>query len=200
MRGAAELLYIARAGGFSVRRGLLPIRHNRKGVTPVFAELLMVVMMLVMAASLLLMVTAFTDSAANIPTALTFRSAGVVPASVPDMPWLNDSTVDVIATLGDPLIWGPSLEYTLVSDVTGELLLQGFLDQEPSNGSDIYLGVYQGDDGQPSIINIWYTDVDRNGIVSVSDHISLRGMSKEFHRSIFRVVSEGRTIGTQLIP
>jgi len=184
----------------SVHRGLLPIRQNRKGVTPVFAELLMVVMMLVIAASLYLIVGAFSESAANIPPALTLRSAGVVPVSLPAYSWLNDSTVDIIATIGDPQIWGPSLEYTLVSDQTGQLLLQGFLEQEPQNGTDIYLGVYQGDDGQPSIINIWYTDVDRNGLVSVSDHIALRGMSKDYHRAIFRVVSDGRTIGTQTIP
>jgi hypothetical protein len=183
-----------------VRHGLLPLRQDRKGVTPVFAELLMVVMMLVIAASLFLMVTAFSDSAANIPPAFTLRSAGSVPATIPGYCCLNDSTVDIIATLGDPQVWGPSLEYTLVSDQTGELLLQGFLEQEPQNGSDIYLGVYQGDDNQPSIINIWYTDVDRNGIVSVSDHISLRGMSKDYHRAIFRVVGDGRTLGTQTIP
>ena len=178
---------------------MLPLRRNRKGVAPVFAEMLMVLTMVVMAVSVYFMFNALSENAANIPTAVTFRSAGTEPASVPGYCCLNDTTVEIIATLGDPQIWAPTLEYSIVSDTTGELLVQGYLEQEPTNASEIYLGVYQGSDAEASIINIWYTDVDRNGVVSVSDHIALRGMSKEFHQALFRVVSEGRTIGTQFI-
>jgi hypothetical protein len=159
----------------------------------------MVLVMVAMSASVYLMYGAVVTDASNIPTAVTFRSSGTAPANVPDFPGLNDTTIDVATTLGNPHIWAPSIEFTIESTQNADVLMTGYLAEEPANISEIYLGVYYSSDSEASIANVWYKDVDANGIISVSDHISVRGMSRQFHGATFRVFASGHQLGVQVI-
>lgn len=193
-------LYIAHRAERGVRSGVLAFRRGRKAVAAPLGELLMVVVMIVMAASVYLMYGALVQDAANIPTSITFRSVGTTPATIPGICCLNDTTIEVVTTLGNPQVWAPAIEYTIESTQNGQLLVQGYLEEEPANLTLIYLGVYHGSDAEPSIVNIWYADVDHNGIISLSDHISVRGMSQEFHGAKMIFFASGHTLGQQIIP
>jgi len=169
-------------------------------VAPALAELLMVLVMLVMAVSLYFMFTAIATNAAPIASAVTLRDTGAVQGGAPGYCCLNDTTLEVVAALGDAPSWGSAVEFAIVSSRTGTMLVQGYIEAEPPDANLLYLGVFHGSDDEPSVINIWYIDSDRDGLVTVSDHISVRGMSKEFHGADFRLVADGRVIGLRPLP
>lgn len=176
------------------------MRRDRRGVSPVMAEMLMVITTATMGAAAYLMYAAIADQAASVPPAFLFRASNPQGSQVPDYCCLNDTIVDVISTVGPPQEWGPAMEYTINNADDGSLMMQGYLIEEPQNLTDIYLGVYWGSPDEASIINLWFSDIDRDTFVSPTDHLSLRGMSKEFHGAVLRVVSSGRVVGTQVLP
>lgn len=169
-------------------------------MTPVFAELLMVVMTAVMAASVFFMWSGVANEAPTIPTRIVLGDARQVPANAPGYCCLNDTLLEVVSAFGDARAWDSGLEFQIIDAATGALIMRGDLQPAPADPSKYYVGVYHGSPSEASIVNVGYVDLDGNSFASAPDHIEVRGMSKEYHQATFRILGGTATLASQMLP
>lgn len=176
------------------------LRRDRHGVSPVFAEILMVLMTLVMAITVFLMVSNPFQQASTPATNLIFKDSRQFHANAPGYCCLNDTILELASVTGASRGWESSLEFQIKDAFGAQMLLQGELTPAASDPADYYLGVYHGAPDQPSIINVGYADVDRDSFISAPDHIEVRGMSQEYHGAVFTLVADGLPMATAKLP
>lgn len=183
-----------------MRRNSLQILRNRRAVTPVFADVLLVTIVVAMSATLYVTVGGIFSNVGETPTSLSFRDTGASHANTPDYCCLNDTVLEVVYSAGTPWDWANGVQFQIYNAANGEMLVQGDLYEAPRDQAFAYLGIYHGSPDEASIINIGFADINSDGTVSASDHIEIRGMSKEFHFATLRVIADAREIGSHALP
>lgn len=181
-----------------MRGHVLHIRRDKRGVTPVVAELLMVIMTIGMAGSMYIMFAGMiSQSNVQVPTYLALRDTGQEHSNAPGYCCLNDTFLQIIDASGKTRTWDPPLRFQIWDASGGTLYLQGDLTPAPA---DPYLGVYQGDASEASIVSVGFVDLDRDGIVSVADTFQIRGMSDHYHDASFKITTEGVQLASYTLP
>jgi hypothetical protein len=181
-----------------MRVRVFQVRQDRRGFAPIVAELLMVIMTVGMAASMYIMLGGvLSQSNVEVPTLLTLRDTGQQHSGAPGYCCLNDTFLQIIDASGKTRHWNPPLQFQIWDASGAVLFIQGDLNPV---ANDPYVGVYHGAPDELSVVSIGFVDLDRDGLVSVTDTFQIRGMSKEYHDASLKITTEGVMLASYTLP
>lgn len=170
------------------------IRRDKRGVSPVLSEMLLVVMVAGMAGSMYIMTVGLVPAGPlQTPTFLVLKEVSSTHTTAPGYTHLNDSFFQVSAVSGAHQRWdGEGLSFQLWDRGGASLMLQG--DIFPKVDGQEYLGIYQGSPSEPSIVAVWYVDIGGDNVLTVGDTIQVRGASQDYHGAHFKLVGVGQVL------